>query len=583
MLDPNVIVKSPIIKPEDLTLESIHKLGENSLPIWALSNEVHVDHRPLEFNLHRYLLPIYACTDPEMVYLKCAQVGFSIYLMLRLLWFLTVNQGTKAGLYLPNESVALAMSQDRLDPIIESCPAAYKIYDKASKLTLRKFGKSSLYIFSLGGVSSKDSVPLDFIAFDEVRLASAKDIDQTLYRIAHSSYKQVAFGSTCGRAGQTIHARFLEGKQYYWETRCGCKSGYCNLAETFPECIAENKTSGRVYYRCPKCGYEIKDPQNGRYIPRNESADFSSFHVSQLVSKFTTPREILRRFRTTTNMAEFYQATLGLPYTDEDNRGVSLEQIKACIKEDLPWHIHDTSPTKPRTSMGIDIGKGYAVASIMDVCPSSGKKRIRHLEVIDRSNPKYFTQDGKQQSPYVRCGELMEQFNVGICVMDHMPNPDEAITFAQRFPGKVFIAWYQENQKDVVVWGDRLHTKEGVRKSGYKFKFKYHTMINRFMGIDSILGEFRIGNVMLPNPDKLVLSARDEKTGILGPEAICWRFIEHLTAAVKQLEYPGDDETKEGRWRWSYSGNQDNHFLHSVNYAHIALERLKKQVYFSFA
>jgi hypothetical protein len=580
-IDPNIIIRSPIIKPEDITLETLNKLSATSLPLWCKHNNVKVDHKDLDFTRHRYLLPMYACLDPELCIIKASQVGISILMLLKLLWFLEQNQGTKAGLYLPNESIALTMSQDRLEPMIESCPSVYNIYDKNSKMSLKRFGKSSLYIFSLGGVSSKDSVPLDFLVFDEVRLSNTKDLDQTLNRISHSEYKWTLFGSTCGAANQTIHARFLGGTQHTHHVRCGCLSGYCDLAAQFPECIVDDKTRGRVYLRCTKCKYEIKDCQNGRYIPLNEGADYTSFSVSQLASKFITPKEILRAWETTSDKGEVMRSKIGRPYTDEDNRGITLEQVKACINPDLPWYIHDTRPNKPRTAMGIDVGKGYIVCSIIDIHPNGNKKRVRHVEVVDRSNSKYFSEDGKQQSPYIRAGELMNEFNVGMCVMDHMPNPDEAITFAQKFPGRVFIAWYQDNQKDIVIWGDRNRTKEGVKKAGPRFKFKYHVMINRFMAIDACLGEFKMGNYEIPDPDKLILSCRDEKTGYVRPEAVCWRFMNHLTYAIRQLNITNED-TREGKWVWSYSGSQDPHALHSISYANLGLEILRKQVIYDF-
>lgn len=582
MLDPNIIIKTPTFKVEDIDLNVLTKLSQTSLPIWALTNKVKVDHHFLEFAKHRYLLPIYSCTDPEIAILKSAQVGMSCYLFLRLLWFLELNPGTKAGLYLPNESVALSMSQDRLDPLIQSCPSIKAIYDSNSKLSLRRFGASSLYIFSLGGVSSKDSVPLDLVAFDEVRLASAKDIDQVKHRLLHSSFKQTIYASTVGHSMQSIHARFMGGSQYYYEVKCGCNNGlgYCNLAETFPDCIVDDKVRGRVYYRCPKCKYEIKDNQNGRYIPRNEGADYTSFHVSQLNSKFITPKEILRGWNTTTDKAEWVRSTLGLPYADEDNRGVSMEELKACVNPELPWAIHDSKKTQTRTAMGIDVGKGYLVCSVMDIAPDNNKKRIRHLEIINRDNPKYYSVDGKQQSPYIRAVEMMEEFNVGICVIDNMPNPDEALNFAQKFPGKVYMGHYQENQKDVVIWGDRVKHKEGVRKSGYKFKFKFHTMISRYIAIDSLLSDFKYKNIQIPDPDKLILKTRNERTGTLEPEAICHRFMEHLTSMIKFLEVK-DEESNEGKWVWQ-SGVND-HGTHSLCYANIALERLRRQAIFCFA
>src|SRR5690242_10070710 len=117
MNDPNILIKSPTWKPEDVTIDTLHKLSENSLPIWCLTNKVQVDHKLIDFNKHRYALPWYLCNDEEVALVKASQIGASIWAFLRLLWFLEQNQGTKAALYLPNESVALSMSQDRLEPL----------------------------------------------------------------------------------------------------------------------------------------------------------------------------------------------------------------------------------------------------------------------------------------------------------------------------------------------------------------------------------------------------------------------------------------------------------------------------------
>lgn len=569
-----IYIPSKQIKPEDITIDTLQSLGSDSFAMWTQTTGVEVDSNPVDFHEHRYLLPIYLDNSNYIVWQKAAQLGATVYMLLRILWWLSKNQGRKAGLYFPTKEGADNLSSDRLDPIIDSCPPISRLHDKGSKLSLRKFGKSSFYIYHLGGVASKDSVPLDLIAFDEVRLCSPKDVDQALERISHSKHKYRMFISTCGLPNTDINARFLGGTQHIWMSKCNCSDGI-DLARTFPACVVDDPKRG-LHLRCPKCGWQIKDPQNGRYVSHNPGADYHSYRVSQLASKFISLQEIWDFYKRTTNMQEFYNAKLGIPYIDEENRGVGKDELEACVNPSLSW-----SETSGQTAMGVDQGGGYVMAVIADFNKDRTKKRIRHIEIIERNNPQYY-QNGKQCSPFVRLRELMKEYKVGICVVDGMPNYDEALAFAQDFPGKVYTGWYNKDQKDVVVWGDKKRTREGVRKAGKMFKFKYHVIINRFTSMSAALGAFRTQDVEVPNPDGLIAVCRDEGTSQLIPQNICRdRFFNHLLRLVKRFKVT-NEETGEGRWEWIYASG-DPHLAHAWNYCNVALERLRRQAIWVFA
>ncbi len=576
--DSGIIVPTPTYRPEDIDINTLHKLGDDSFAMWCLTSGVKVDNNPVDFENHRYLLPIYLDLGQHIVWQKAAQLGATSFMLLRLLWWLEKHQGRKAGLYFPTREGADNLSSDRLTPIINSAPSIAAIADPNSKLSLRKIGSSSLYIYHLGGVASRDSVPLDFLCFDEVRLCSPKDIDQTMERISHSSYKLKILMSTSGISGTDINARFMRGSQLIWTSTCNCPDG-CDLARTFPDCVVDDTKRGKLYFRCPKCKYVITDPQNGRYVSHNPSADHNSYHVSQLCSKYISLKEVWDMYKHTTNMSEFYNAKLGLPHIDEDQRGVDMDSLKACVRHDLRWA--ESGKNKNRTAMGIDQGGGYLMIVIADINADGTRKRLRHIEVVERHNSDYFSQEGRQQSPFIRARELMREFNVGICVVDGMPNYDEALQFAQDFPRKVFTAFYQQDQKDIVLWGDKNKTKETIRKAGKHLKFKYHCMINRYTSMAYSLGEFKQGNVEVPNDQALLQRCKDESTGQLVPQNITHRFFDHLTRLIKDFHCT-NEQTGEGKHRWLYAG-KDPHMAHAWNYCNIGLERLRREAIYTFA
>lgn len=583
MTSPLNIIKPPaIVKPEDVTFDDLRYLAKDSFPLWCMTSGGRMDGREIEFDHHRYLLPIYMDNSQEIVWQKAAQLGATSYMLMRALWWLKHHQGRKAGLYFPTKEGVENLSKDRLTPLIASIPEIKEICTEADKLGLRQIGTASFYLYHLGGVASKDSVPLDFITFDEVRLCKDSEISQAEYRVNHSDYKIKVFMSTCGFPDTDINKRFRDGSQHIWMSRCGCPDG-CDLARTFPNCVIydDPKRPGECYLRCPKCRYEIRNPQNGRYVPNNPNADFHSYHVSGLAQpKYQDlKKDIWGKYKRTNNMQEFMNATLGLPWIDEDNIGVSRSDMLQCINPELNWRKPGDKKDNGRTAMGFDQGKGYVYVVIADMSPDNSKKRIRHMEIIETTNPDYF-EGGKQVTPFNRLKKLMEDYNVGVCVGDIAPNYNDALQMGQEFMGRVWLARYNEDGSDPVQWHDRAKTKATIAKAG-DLKFKYSVTLSRFLSLAYSLGEWKNHDVVMPTPHKLVQICHDERTKELKPEAPADRFMDMLPRLVRQFHVT-NDETGTGRWEWVYSKG-DPHFAHAWNYCTVAIERLKRNTYFSFA
>lgn len=581
-------------KPEDITADDLRHLGKEEFIMWALTSGVKVDGMDVEFENHRYLIPIYMDSSKHIVWQKAAQLGATVYMLLRALWWLEKNQGRKAGLYFPTQEGVQNLSKDRLTPLIESCPTIKAMSTTADKLGLRKIGESSFYLYHLGGVASKDSVPLDFISFDEVRLCDAKDIDQALHRISSAYLRGTGyktFMSTSGLPDDDINARFLGGTQHIWHSACGCAEG-CDLARSFPACVVtdDSRRPGEIYLRCPKCRWTIPDPQNGRYIAADPKGDYNSYHASQLISKGRDLKDLWREYLHTTNKEEFYNAALGVPFIDGANRGVTTSQLKKSVNTDLRWMRDELSATSnkralPKTSMGVDQGGGYNMVVIADINKDGNKKRVRHVEIIERYNPEY-KEGGEEVSPFNRLYSMMDEFNVGICVVDMMPNYNEALKFAQSFPGRVFLAYYQREGKEVVQWGDRGRAKETVRKAGPLLKFKYQASLGRFPSLSYALGEWADGNVEIPDLDGLRQMAGEEvgggrMTGRMLAQAPARRLFSHMPRLIKRWKET-DSETGSGRWEFIYGGG-DPHMAHAWNYCNVGLERLKRRLLFTFS
>lgn len=72
-------------------------------------------------------------------------------------------------------------------------------------------------------------------------------------------------------------------------------------------------------------------------------------------------------------------------------------------------------------------------------------------------------------NPFERCSALMDIYGVAVCVVEQLPNVNDALRFANRHQGRVFLAGYADLRDDQMVLGDQLSralTAEHRRKTG---------------------------------------------------------------------------------------------------------------------
>lgn len=69
----NIVKDRPLPKPEDMTLDDLRYMSKDSFPMWVLTSGIKMDGNMIDFDNHRYLLPIYADQSKEIVWRKAAQ------------------------------------------------------------------------------------------------------------------------------------------------------------------------------------------------------------------------------------------------------------------------------------------------------------------------------------------------------------------------------------------------------------------------------------------------------------------------------------------------------------------------------
>lgn len=444
-----------------------------------------------------------AAFEKTIVLMKCAQVGFTVMEILAMLYLAFKFTPAKIGMYLPDQNLARIKSSERFMPIVRTVPEVYRLmlagdgeHGKANarsvgegNVMIRNIGGSRFHFLWTSGKGATESVPLDALALDEVQEMQVADMEKVAERLSASRLKFTLAGSTANWPDRDIHFLWKRGTRHQFWTRCPhCHTSHV-LDEYFPECIQYDAERRDYRYVCRSCHGWIDDPQQGKWRAQDPDARVTSLHFPQFLSPTITPRNIIEAYFNADDMKNFYNRKLGKPYVDPSQVPVNLEMLNTCAEEGLRLGV----AWKTRAAgcfMGIDQMGAFNVAIVAERL-SSGHMAVVHVEEI-------YSDD-----PFARCDQLMANYGVDVCVVETLPNYNDAKRFANRHLGRVFLAGYAELQDDMLRWGDTPMSRKD-RKIAEQDRDRYTVTLDQYKCMQVALARIQDKTTVFPDPDGLV-------------------------------------------------------------------------------
>ena len=549
----------------------------DTLRQFVQTHQFEVDHSPFQFDGREYLLPIFEDIRFDQgdhfsgVLMTGAQVAKSITAMLALTMATLKFWGKSFGYFLPDQDMAMIFSSRRFYPLVCSCLALRAMIGQdpvtGKKLEDRKrvraIGRSTVFFSYMGGKTSTEALPMQGAWFDEVRRMAMQDVERASERTSGQSYPLNFKLSTAKHPDGDIDYFYKRSSMGKWHSTCRCAEGVV-LADTFPECIGERK--GEVFYRCPKCDARIEHPVQGRMIHHQPELRRAAvgWNIPQLLSAKLWPApRFWKKWLNATDRAEFYNSGLGKPYLDPDSILVPLDVAMACVDPNLTWQGHGTNCV-----MGIDQRGQENHVVIGWVGPT--KVELRHIEMIQADDP------------FERMCHLMYQYDVDCCVGDALPNYNDAVRFAKKFPRRVFLSYYSDNLH-MIRWSDRDEELKALVRTSKDAKFEWHVMLDRYKVIEWALMHWVHRQVACPNPHGLVQEVRVK--GMKAPVELClgnpdklepglfWhlRSISKRKVEIERRDSVKADTLKTGEFKMIWENiSIDPHFVHAFTYMLVA-------------
>jgi hypothetical protein len=465
-----------------------------------------VDGKPFRLDNRRSLWAIYDAvpSTPEdayqrmMVIQKAAQMGLTVWELLACIYMARKFSPATCGFYLPDMPLAGYVSRERWLPLVRSIPSLYRdltIDDgpagksrskgEGNVLTRRIADAVFLFLWTSGKVTT-ESYPMDILAFDEVQGMMVDDIDRTRERLSASHIRYTMAVSTAKWPDADINWFYKLGKQLDFHTRCPNCGEHQVLSSMWPDCVAFDRAADRYRYRCVKCEAWIDDTQDGEWLAAAPKAKIESWHLSQILSPTISADEMMEswsRAATSEQKQNFYNRKLGMPFADPTQIPVTLEHLNQCVaagaRAGVTWKDRASG-----TYMGIDQMGQFNVAIVKERLPD-GRQATIHVEAI-------YSDD-----PFERCSGLMEQFGVSVCVVESLPNYNDAKRFAGRHKGRVFLAHYTNLADDMLAWGDAVVSKAD-RRTRDEDRDRYTVALHQYKMMQVALDRFVKHTCLMP-------------------------------------------------------------------------------------
>lgn len=497
------------------------KMAASSLGAYIVLNGIKTENgQPVDFHTHRYLVDIYEDESKNLVVLKAAQIGLSTLQIFRSLWR-AFYMGLDIIYVLPTFTDIKDFVSGKVNRIIDQNPALQSWVADKDSIEQKRVGKATIYYRGSFAERQALMISADELVLDEYDRSDQSVLETYESRLQHSRYGYKSVFSNPSTPGRGVDLFYQKSDQKKWYITHSCGKTYI-LTEA---CVDYAKEE----YICPECKQEITDEERrtGEWKETQVAQDnWSGYWIPLWINPLVPASKIAEYKRSKTN-EYFNNFVAGLPYVSTTD-SISSEQVLANC-------IDDVNPMTARVVIGVDPG-----LPIWYVCMN--KDGIFHA---DHCNS------------FKDIEALLRRWPTSVMVIDQGGEPMQAREMLQKYPGRVYLAYYRPDRKsvDVVQWG-----------TGNEYG---KVVVDRNRMISLLVEQFK---------DK----GRISINGI--PED--WReYGEHFGNIYRELvvatEKPGRDSANlyNAEYVWKDGGRPD-HFVHATLYAVVALDHYSEGITF---
>lgn len=465
---------------------------------------------PISFKSHKFLIEPYMDNNPLQVIKKCGQIGWSTLAIIRA-FHLAKYMKANVIYTLPSKGIIKDFVTPKVDPLVAANPVLKGMIGDTDSLGLKAVGDRFIYFRSSWDDASAIALSADILISDELDRSNPKSIRTYKTRLDATKLNRPDLGwhwkfSNPTIPGYGVDEDWQKSDQKHWMVKCEHCNHYQSLV--FPDNIDFEKEE----YMCSKCKRVIglDTRRNGQWVKKYLGRDISGYWITQMMAPWITAKKVIEDSQG--DLSVFHNFTLGLPYINKDQT-ISREALVKCLSPDQ----------NPQNDVAIGVDNGI----------------IKHVVV---GNHQGIFRVFKTES-WAEIERERNKYNA-VMVVDANPYPTPVRELVQKYRGKVFMQYYEEDKKQVgtVRWGERQEDY-GVVKS------------DRTRVIDSVVSDINLQAI------KFNMSQTDLENE---------EYFNHWTSMYRVVV---TNERGMEKSVWMTQEGKADHYAHATVYQQIALTR----------
>lgn len=418
---------------------------------------------------------------------KCVQVGASAGTARAALYAADILAENSLYVF-PSKTDVWDFVDDRIEGMIRESPYLQSRVGPAysgggvDNKGLKRVGPGMVYFRGSNAKSGLQSAAIDLLILDEYDELNLKHIPDAERRIAGSLNGRIRRIGNPTYPDYGINLLFSGTDQRWWLARCE----NCRVRGNVPMTSQPLRTPGGGGWQalnffenvdtekrrivCCGCG-EPLNVGNGQWVAQNPDSIIPGFQISRLmVPGIDKPNAYGERVldeiifasgsRGDEEIQAFWNKDLGLPFEPKEGR-ISLEALAAARSIEITWDQQMGYAGGNFVTMGVDVASVRALNVRISewLEDERHRKRTLWLGEIEAEAGADPVEDVLRQ-----LSDVMDRFQVNMAVIDHEPEYRMSMALAARFPARVFVCNYAENQREALKV-DPLQRKVSVKRT----------------------------------------------------------------------------------------------------------------------
>lgn len=487
---------------------------------WIVANDMVTEQGdPLDFYDHPFLPDIYDDTSIDIVIIKSAQVGGTIWATVASAHEVTYEKRNSIYVFPTKGSIVNDFVVPKVNPLLEKNVFISR-HIKQDTQKLKQFENN--FLFYRGAFDERDAISIsaDTVWSDEYDRSNTRVVRTYRSRTENSKAPRFRTFSNPSAKGFGVDLLYQGSDQMHWMVTCD-HCGHCFYIDWDPAASTgidprcHTIDVSREIYACGGCKEEISDEarRNGFWKARYPKRKRRGYWINQMMRPDRPASRIIQQWEDDKNIPGYvYNFILGKAYTPAD----------ALIERSLFVNAN-TGLTIPRNQVFIGVDVGHT----------------KHIVVMTPEG----VVDVMTFKDWEQVEALFLSLSATCMVIDAMPDITTPKALAKKYPGKVFAAEFDYDSKRPKPVKFNPPNRKGVVK------------VQRTDIMDLIVQELRSRTLQLHLPgDKLEM------------------LIDHSIVMVRIQE---KDEDGKGKLKvfWVTQGEAPDHFWFALVYARVAMMR----------